>query len=473
MLNFGLIEEWNPRPGQLTSWVASLASVTSAETAVAHPVPASHQQEEYLRAAWRNESAGFRFARLCLMAFDFQTPLNAAAMTTAVNEFVRRHDSFRSWFSIADDGTIDRHLIDPEIVDMIPAEHGLLSPTEIRILVQDETPGPFSWDCFTFGTIEWEGGFTLYAAVDHLNTDGISQALTCMELMTLYVNAAFGTGAELPAAGSYVDYCARERAISRELTRESAHVQRWIDLVSANDGELPHFPLPLDTDEEGYTRSAHLTTTVFDESTAQRFEDVCRSLGANVISGIMATAGLLYAEFTGEATYFGMTPKSTRATEDERNSVGWFTSLIPVPLRVGEHTSFATLAPEAARSYAEGKELTDVSFHRVLELVRPEDGIRVRPGWTVPMVSYIDVRKLPGVEIFETANGCLFGNRGSSEEVYMWVNRFAESTTITFLYPETETAADSVRRYVERFVEVVTTVANQGDYQPALPALTS
>ncbi|MBD0861259.1 acyltransferase [Gordonia sp. zg691] len=473
MMKFGLIDDWNPRPGHLTSWVASLASVTTADQAPVHPAPPSHQQEEYLRVAWRNESAGFRFARLCLMAFDVAAPLDVAAMTTAVNEFVRRHDSFRSWFSMEDDGTVRRHLVAPEVVELIPVQHGERDAHALRKHVQDETSGPFHWDCFTFGAIEWEGGFTLYAAADHLNTDGISQAITCVDLLTLYMNAAFGTTAELAPVGSYLDYCTRERTISRQLTRESPHVKRWIDLVQANGGRLPSFPLPLDTGAETYTRSAIVNATVFDEAAALRFENVCRELGANVISGIMAVAGLLFAEFTGETEYFGMTPKSTRSGAAEMNSVGWFTSLIPVPLTIDGGTTFRSLAPHAARSYEAGKELTDISFHRVLELVGTSDAVTVSPGWAVPMVSYVDVRKLPGVEIFEAGNGCLFGNRGSSEEVYMWVNRFPDNTSITLLYPDTDVAHDSVRRYVDRFVEVISAVANQGDYRPSLPALTS
>ncbi|WP_439032650.1 condensation domain-containing protein [Gordonia terrae] len=472
MMKFGLIEEWDPRPGHLTSWVASLASVTDAERAPVHPVPPSHQQEEYLRVAWRNESAGFRFARLCLMAFDVAAPLDVSAMTTAVNEFVRRHDSFRSWFSMEDDGTVHRHLVPPEVVEIVPVPHGDRDATQLRSHVQEETPGPFSWDCFTFGAIEWDGGFTLYAAADHLNTDGISQAITCVDLLTLYMNAAFGAGAELPPIGSYLDYCERERAVSRALTRHSPGVERWIDLVRANGGRLPSFPLPLGTGDQTYTRSAIVNATLFDETSAAAFEKVCRDVGATMVAGIMATAGLVFAEFTGQTEYFGMTPKSTRSGAAEMKSVGWFTSLIPVPLTIGESTTFRALAPEAARSYDAGKELTDISFHRVLELVEPSDGVAVRSGWSVPMVSYIDVRKLPGVEIFEAGNGCLFGNRGSSEEVYMWVNRFSGSTSITLLYPNTEIARESVERYVARFVEVMATVAAEGDYAPSLPALT-
>lgn len=475
MVNFGLIEEWNPRPGQLTSWVASLASVTQADRAAAHPVPASHQQEEYLRAAARNESAGFRFSRLCLMAYDFQAPLDHSAMTTAINQFLRRHDTFHSWFSTEADGTIMRRVIDPEIIEFVQVDHGPRDTADqIREHVQQETSGPAHWDCFTFGTVEWDGGFTLYCAVDHLNTDGISQAVTCLDLTMLYSNAAYGTDAELQPAGSYVDYCERERSGSRLLTRDSPHVRRWIDLVQANNGELPHFPLPLGTDADGYTRSAHLSTPVFDEEAAKRFEDVCKANGANVIAGIMAVAAMVYAEFTGESEYFGMTPKSTRSGEAELRSVGWFTSLIPVPVAVADDATFGAVAARAGESYRAGKALTDVSFHRVLELTKPEDGVRVKPGWTVPMISYVDVRKLPGVELFEAGNGCLFGNRGSSEEVYLWINRFSDATSATLLYPHTDIATESIERYITRFVEVLSTIAEQGDYRlAAAPALTS
>ncbi len=191
------------------------------------------------------------------MAFDVTAPLDVAAMTTAVNQFVRRHDSFRSWFSLEDDGSVLRHLVPEEDIEMVSVDHGDLDAEGLCTLVQEETSGPFNWDCFTFGAIEWDGGFTIYAAVDHLNTDGISQASTCLELMTLYMNAAFGAGAELPPVGSYIDYCARERAISRQLTRRSPHVERWIELVQANEGRLPSFPLPPSAPTPRATREAH------------------------------------------------------------------------------------------------------------------------------------------------------------------------------------------------------------------------
>ncbi|UEA59388.1 condensation domain-containing protein [Gordonia otitidis] len=467
MVNFGLIDEWQPRAGRVTSWTLSPEAIATGAKAPLHPVPPSHQQEEYLHAALRNESAGFRFSRLCLEAFDFQSPLDPDAFARAVTTFLRRHDTYLSWFSVEADGTIARHVVDPDIVELSSTEHGdIANPADIRTLVSDNTPGPFAWNCFTFGAIEWDGGFTLYAAVDHLNTDGISQALTCVELITLYSNEAFGLDNPVPEIGSYLRYCEHERSVSRELTPESNEVRRWIELIRNNGGELPHFPLPLGTDSEGYTRSGHVTESVFDEAAAQRFEKTCKENGANMTAGLLAVAAIAYCEFTGEAEYLAMTPKSTRAAGRELNSVGWFTSLIPVPIRVGPAATFTDIATVAGRSYTKGKELTDVSLHRVAQLVGNDDGIDIPVGWTVPMFSYIDVRKLPGVDLFDAINGCLYGNRGSSEEVFMWVNRFTDHTSMSFLFPDTDEGRDSLALYAEKVKHIMRIVADQGDYQP-------
>ena len=472
MVNFGLINEWEPATGRLTSWVASPASLDEAKGAPVHPTPASHQQEEYLLTAARNETVGFRFSRLCLVAFDFQTPLDVDAMTRTINTFLRRHDTFHSWFSCETDGSIVRHVVDPSVVDFRPTPHGEFdSPDAIRAHVETETPGPFNWDCFTFGTIEHETGFTLYAAFDHLVTDGISSALTVVELLQLYSSESQGTPSGLADVGSYVEYCARERAGSASLTLESPHVQRWIDLVHSNAGRLPTFPLDLGVASAGYARTAHLSTTLFSEADAEKFATVCRDHGAAFTPGVLAVAALASYEFTGASNYFGLTPKSTRSTPAEFSSIGWFTSLIPVPVTVDESSTFTSIVGAAQASYDSGKELTDVSFHRVLQLAGPDHGVNVDPGWSVPMVSYIDVRKLPGVDLFDAINTGLFGNRGSSEEVFLWINRFNDATTISLLFPDTDEAHASIKLYVDRLSEIFTTIAAHGDYSPSVAAL--
>ena len=49
----------------------------------------------------------------------------------------------------------------------------------------------------------------------------------------------------LPPAGSYDEYCLRERAYTSALTLESPEIRQWVEFFENNDGSLPSFPLPL------------------------------------------------------------------------------------------------------------------------------------------------------------------------------------------------------------------------------------
>ncbi|MFI7670146.1 hypothetical protein [Nocardia sp. NPDC049526] len=88
-------------------------------------------------------------------------------MTRVINPFLLRHDTFRTWFAIDSDGTVRRRLVAPDVVDFVPIDYGRLDDAEaIRGHVQKTTPGPFQWDCFTFGAIEHGESTTVYLAVD-------------------------------------------------------------------------------------------------------------------------------------------------------------------------------------------------------------------------------------------------------------------------------------------------------------------
>ena len=118
MVEFGLIDEWQPAPGRLTSWVAAPDSVARARQAPVHPAPPSHQQEQYLRLTDQHAAAEFRYSGLCLVTAEIPTgELDRAAMTRAVDAFLLRHETFRTWFRIAEDGGIKRHLVARDSVE--------------------------------------------------------------------------------------------------------------------------------------------------------------------------------------------------------------------------------------------------------------------------------------------------------------------------------------------------------------------
>ncbi|MEU0503163.1 condensation domain-containing protein [Nocardia sp. NPDC005998] len=448
MVGLGLIEDWQPAPGKLVAWKATQLAVAAAAKAPVNPTPPSHQQEEYLKAAHRNRHAGFRFSGLVVITFDIRGTLDTEAMTRAINRFVQRHDTFASWFEIAADGMIARHVVESDAVELAPVDLGEQTDADrICELVQQTTPDPFRWDCFTFGAIVRDDSSTVYAAVDHLHTDGVSQAVTITDLLGLYGSEVSGTASGLSPVGSHFQYCERERKYSSSLTKSSPGVRVWIDLLQRNGGELPAFALPLGVADDGYTRSMQITVPLFSEADAVRFEQLCLDHGGRFSGGVFAVVAMAEQRLAGRDFYFGLTPVDTRTTAAEYSSMGWFASLVPVAFEVSADAGFGSLIAPAQQALTRGKELADVSLHRVLELLTPTDGIPIEPGWSAPTVSYIDARKLVGIEFFDAINGGLFSNRGSSREVVLWINRFPDVTSLSMLFPDTVPARESIDRY--------------------------
>ncbi|MFB7876526.1 condensation domain-containing protein [Nocardia sp. NPDC056064] len=448
MVGFGLLEEWHPATGRLVSWHAHAGSVARAARAPRHPVPPSHQQEQYLATAYRHREAAFRFSGLCVVTTAVPGVLDRHAMTRAVNAFLRRHDTFHTWFDRAPDGTFGRHLVDPAHLEFVAVDHGLADGNRVRAHVRQSTPGPFEWHCFTFGAIEHGQSTTLYLAIDHLHTDGVGQYISCFELAHLYLRETGRNIGTLTRPAGFLAYCARERAASAELTRTSPGVRRWLELLRGNDGEFPAFPLDLGRGHETCHRSAHRTIDLFGEATALRFEKICREHGADFLGGSLAAAALTERELLDSDYYFALSPLGTRSTLAERVSVGWYVSLVPVAFPIGATAGFTRTLAAAQRAYEHGRALAAVSPHRVLELAADDPDIAARPGWTAPMISYVDARDCAGNGYFPGTPTGVYADRAATEEVLLWITRLPTTTTLSAVYPDTPTAHRAVDRYL-------------------------
>ncbi len=465
MVNFGFFDDWHPQPGRLTSWSVSPDALTAMLAAPPHPIPPSFQQQEYLRTTARGARTGQRASRLCMISFDIPGSPDIEAMTRAVTAFVRRHDTFSSRFVVEPDGRVVRHVLAPESIELRPADHGVFSDSAaVRWHVQDTTPDALHWNCFSFGVIARQGSFTVYASVDHLHTDGVAQALTCVDLLTLYGGELSATPLPLAPVDGHLAHCARERAHNATLTLSSPGVGTWLKLLRRNGGQMPSFPLYVGSGTSGYSRGAQRTMQLFTEPEAVRFEQVCGGNEGRFPGGLFAALALTEAEMTGNDWHFILTPANTRGTAGENGSVGYYTNLVPIAFDVPTDASFTTLVAAAQDAVDRAKELTDVSAHRVLELAPPDSGLRVRPGWAAMMLSYVDVRKIAGAEMFDRINGGLFANRAAAGEVHVWINRFPDVTTLSVLFPDTAEAYEAVERYVETLTSITASIVCDGDY---------
>ena len=454
----GTIFDWNHGEGSVVSWHPSPASRAKALEAPISAVPPSYMQAQHLRGFCEQAALGLEYSRLMIASCKIAGRCDIRAMTHIINAHLRRHDTYRSWFEYEDaDHIVRRTIRDAADIEFVPTRHGEMTPEELREHILG-TPDPVQWDCFSFGVIQGADQFTFYVSLDHLHMDAMFAGVLATEFHMMY-NALVGGGApiSLPDAGSYDDYCVRQRQSASALTLESPQVRTWVEFAENNNGSLPEFPLPLG-DPSVLCTGGILTAQLMDEQQTARFESACIEAGARFSGGVFACIALAEHELTGAETYYGATPIDIRSTPAEFLTVGWFTGLIPITVPVT--ASFPDTVRAAQKCFDSGTDLAHVPFDRVVELAPWLS--RPRPNF--PVVNYLDggVAPLSGVfaSLLQDLNMGVWFDGRFSYQFCIFVNRMGEETIMTVLFPDNPIARESVANYFAVMKSVYVRIAD-------------
>jgi hypothetical protein len=457
MVALGPIHSWQPAPGTVTTWTATSAARESASRASRSSLPPSFQQAQHLRSAFYGKALGRQLPRLMVVAWDIPGVCDIAMMTEAINTHLRRHDTYHSMFEFENGNIFRRTIDDPNEIEFVPVSFGSMEQEQIRAHALAMTSETLEWDCFSFGIIQSEDHFTFYASVDHLHIDGMSAGLIFVDIHLMYQNLSQGRPVTLPEVGGYRDYTARQREKIASMTLSSPEIKDWIDFAQNTGGDWPSFPLELG-DTWTNNKGDFVTVELLNEADTEAFDTACREAGARFSGGVLACAALAEHQLTGNTTYHGFTPSDTRTADIDTMSVGWFASLFPVTVPIGDG-EFADIARAAQKSFNAGKYLANVPFERVLELAPVDQlGIKLptRPGM---MVSFLDFRKIPVAELWEQTNYGIYGDNLSHGGINMWINRHAGRTTVTISFPDNPVARKSVHRYIAALSKAFADVA--------------
>lgn len=435
---------WTPGRGPVTTWTASSASREIMARAEVDPIAPSFQQAQHLRTAYEARTNGREVPRLIMAAWDIDGWCDIAAMTDAINAHIRRHDTYHSAFDVTAEAIIRRTVDAAERLEFVPTALGFLDQDAIRTLVQTATPGTLEWDCFTFGVIQKPDHFTVYANVDHLHSDGTSAGLIYREINLTYRALVDGLASTLPATSGYRDFTARQNLHVGAMTLDSRPIKDWVDFARDAGADWPNFPLGLgDTSTGG--EGGIVTVELLNGDETEEFNAACRAAGTRFSGGVMACAALADHELTGAETFHGLTPSDTRAGDAQSVSVGWYASLFPVSVPVGDG-NFAQMARAAQKSFDANRHLSAVPFRRVLELA-PAEALGVttasRPSM---MVSLFDFRRLAEANANRLG---LYIDDLNHGDLNMWVTRNADETIVMVSYPDTPEARHSVHLYLQ------------------------
>ena len=434
---------WTPGRGPVTTWTASPASREIMARAEIDPMVPSFQQAQHLRTAYEAKISGREVPRLIMATWDIDGWCNIAAMTDAINAHIRRHDTYHSAFEVTAESITRRTVDNADRLEFVPTALGFLDQDAIRTLVQTATPGTLEWDCFTFGVIQKADHFTVYANVDHLHTDGTSAGLIYREINLTYRALVDGLASTLPPTAGYRDFTARQNLQVGAMTLDSRPIKDWVDFAHDAGADWPNFPLELgDTSTGG--EGGIVTVELLDGDETEEFNAACRAAGARFSGGAMACAALADHQLTGAETFHGLTPSDTRSGDAQSVSVGWYASLFPVSVPIGDG-NFAQMARAAQKSFDANKHLSAVSFKRLLDLASAEELGLTPSDRPSMMVSLMDFRGLVDAEADRFG---IYLDNLSHGGINTWIVRHADQTTLTVSFPETAEARHSVHYYI-------------------------
>ncbi|MCL6735892.1 condensation domain-containing protein [Streptomyces neyagawaensis] len=473
------ILEYAPEPGELVEFRVPAAVLAVTATAPEHPAPPSYVQENHIWRRLANQIAGKRHSGWLGIVFDVPGRLDTGAMATALDKWIRRHPTLLTWFAVETAAMgadalprLRRHALNPETETLSP----LLDPVSLGsygsgsavrdhlVKLFDNGTDPLRWPPFVAGAVVRDDGTpsTVFFAVDHTHSDGFSVVLVFDELRTLYEAELSGIEAELPAVGSYVDYCALDRERSAAITVDSPEVRRWVEFYLA--GPPPTFPLDIGVEPGKTYPSIPLEMDLLDTAEAEAFSKACKAQGAGFSAGLLAALALSGYELGGHESYRGLTIVHTRDEARWQYTQGWFINLAPVEFQVGERP-FSQVVGDAQRAFEGARELARVSPLRVAELMPGLSAtVQSDAAAVPPMTSYIDVRHAPGSKDWAAANCNALVGPGDSREVPVWVNRLWGRTYLKTRYPDTEAARVNVPRFFGHLRDVLREIARTGEY---------
>lgn len=474
----GKMEWWRPKRGTVVTFGPTAATLAAAADAPVDSAPASFLQADHLQAYAARQRSGDVHRAWTGVATELDGPLDRDALARALTRLVTTHEGLRSWFDVSGDAPV-RH-----VVPVAEIEHEVVDVRELDVLDDawhealhaymletfDTACRPDSWPAFVLGAVESADGFGLFWACDHAFTDGASQLLVTSELADLYEAELAEPGGPalidwaLPGPGeaeAFGDFAAEERARAATFDASSPEVRTWISLVESEGGHLPSFPLDLGL-EKGEKAPVNLTGyTLLDAEAMDRLSARCRALGIRTVSAIFAALAGTEHELVGRQTYAGVTVLSARDAGPYLRSHGWLCSFAPVLFDVAPHaTDLDALLVAANEGFETGWKTSRMPAQVALAEMLSTGVLGVEDLGSPQLVSYLDMRRFPGVGRPAHERGIHFTGVGRTSNASMWVNRDAERLYVGLQHPDTLPARDAVEKYCTTLARVAGALAD-------------
>lgn len=324
------------------------------------------------------------------MAISARLPIGTGLDDLAAAWFavVQRHGTFRTAFSYSRDGWLRLHEI--EVEPGVWTEHAVRDGQEPRELLRrlfDQACAPFEVPSHRLvvalpDAAELDQRPLVVVGADHAHVDMWSFLIVLRDLFSCLDDLSVGRppGADLPPAASFAEHSAALEA--RPPAPAEVH-QRWAEILDAEGGVMPLFPLPLGS-PEFLGDSIVDVRDLLDAGQAARFAELAEAEGVRTISLAMSVLTRATLQLAGTSLR-AVFPVHSRDEERWRDSVGWYIT----------NSVIESGDPDPAACTRAVREAIALGSHPLAPILAPYGGMRTAPGMFA--ISWFDTRRLPAL----------------------------------------------------------------------------
>ena len=438
-----------PRGGRVVEFHLADATAAAAAAQLA-PGGVTFLQMDHLAAASAKRAAGGPHTGTASAVARFDGTVDVEAMALALTGMARRHEEWRSIYSLTDSGP-SRSIAPAELIEYRAVDTGReLHDLDFLGYIVDRVQSEALFDtlpAMVFGVAQADDHFTFYVGADHGHTDGFSINAAIAEVAHRYRAALAGQVPTTEPGPSFTEYVMAEKAAAAAVSPDDPRVGEWREILAGSGGRIPSSRLDLGLVGDEMPQAVRANRTVLDGAQLDAWDNAIADLDASFSGCVYAALAAAEFELFGSTEFFTATVLSTRTRENYLTQ-GWMCNFAPVAFPVTPGVALLDLAGTATDAVRRARRLNGLPVHPVLGLLAAEGAYLPEAG-SPQMVSYIDHRRIPGSDDPVASTAELFTGLGRTRNSNIWVNRFSDSLTIGTLIPDNDTARASSRRHLD------------------------
>ena len=319
-------------------------------------------------------------------AVRIQTGLDADALERCLNELVRRHESLRTTFAMADGQPVQ--VIARELEVALPrVDLSELSPDvreeEARKIIEADAEKAFDLAAGPLlrATLAKLSERTCSRAGVHIISDGWSLGIFLRELSVLYEAFSAGKQSPLPELPiQYADYAVWQRewlqddVLASQLSYWTEHLSNVPAALELGSDHLR----PARQTFKGARRYERLPVSL-----ANRLRELSRREGVTLFMTLLAAFDVLLSRYSGVDDLVVGTPIASRNRPELEGLIGFFANTLPLRVDLSGNPSFRELLARVREVALGAYSHQDVPFDRLVEELQPERSLSHTPLFQV------------------------------------------------------------------------------------------